>query len=81
MRRKGLRGCEPITRYKLCQRELNLQNALKPLWRMSLCCVLPFFYLYLSKYNLFSQSKNCRFLMRWHGTDGKALLQPLAFAG
>jgi len=35
MRRKGLRGCEPINRYELCQRELNLQIALKPLWRMS----------------------------------------------
>jgi hypothetical protein len=29
----------------------------------------------------FSQSKYCRFLVRWRGTDGKALLQPLAFAG
>jgi len=48
---------------------------------MSCCCVLPFFILSLSKYNQFSQSKNCRFMVRWRGTDGKALLQPLAFAG
>jgi len=37
MRRKGLREDELITRYELCQRELNLQIALKPLWRMSPC--------------------------------------------
>ena len=58
-----------------------LAKPLKPALRMSCCCVLPFFILSLSKYNQFSQSKNFRFLVRWRGTDGKALLQPLAFAG
>jgi len=43
MRRKGLRGRVPINRYELCQRELNLQIALKPLWRMSPCYLLAFF--------------------------------------
>ena len=40
MRRKGLRECEPITRYKLCQRELNLQNVLKPLLYIPRVCAL-----------------------------------------
>ena len=30
MRRWGLRGREPITRYKPCQRELRLKIALNP---------------------------------------------------
>jgi hypothetical protein len=81
MRRGGSREDEPITRYKPCQRELRLQIALKPTWRMTACCVLPLFYLSLSKYNLFSQSKNCSFMVRWCGTDGKALLQPFGFCG
>ena len=34
MRRGGFREDEPITRYKPCQRELRLQIALKPPWRM-----------------------------------------------
>jgi len=37
MRREGLREDEPITRYKPCQRELHLQIALKPPWRMTAC--------------------------------------------
>jgi hypothetical protein len=45
MRRGGFREDEPITRYKPCQRELRLQIALKPPWRMTACCVLGFIYL------------------------------------
>ena len=41
MRRKGLRGYCPIKRYETCQRELNLQIALKPLWRKA--CVISNF--------------------------------------
>jgi len=37
MRRGGFREDEPITRYKPCQRELRLQIALKPPWRMTAC--------------------------------------------
>jgi len=37
MRRGGLREDEPITRYKPCQRELHLQIALKPPWRVTAC--------------------------------------------
>jgi hypothetical protein len=51
MRRGGFREDEPITRYKPCQRELRLQIALKPPWRMTACCVLPFFNSSFSKYN------------------------------
>jgi len=37
MKRRGLRGSEPIPRYWPCQRELNLQIALKPLCFMTAC--------------------------------------------
>jgi len=37
MRRGGCREDEPITCYKPCQRELRLQIALKPPWRMTAC--------------------------------------------
>ena len=37
MRRGGCREDEPITRYKPCQRELRLQIAQKPPWRMTAC--------------------------------------------
>jgi len=37
MRRGGCREDEPITSYKPCQRELRLQIALKPPWRMTAC--------------------------------------------
>jgi len=47
LRRKGLRHCEPITCYELCQRGLNFQIVLKPLRRMSLCCV-QYLFLFMS---------------------------------
>ena len=37
MKRSGMRGCEPIPRYKPCLREQNLQIALKPLCFMTAC--------------------------------------------
>jgi hypothetical protein len=43
MRRGGFREDEPITRYKPCQRELSLQIALKPPWRMTACYGQCFF--------------------------------------
>jgi hypothetical protein len=43
MRRGGFREDEPITRYKSCQRELRLQIALKPPWRMTACYRLLFY--------------------------------------
>jgi len=42
MKRSGVRGCEPITRDKPCQRELSLQIALKPLCFMTACYVAFF---------------------------------------
>ena len=43
MRRGGCREDEPITRYKPCQRELRLQFAMNPPWRMTACYRACFF--------------------------------------
>jgi hypothetical protein len=80
MKRWGLRGAS-VSHDKKHDTERNATQPPNPQCFMTRCCVLPFFILSLSKYNQFSQSKCCRFLVRWRGTDGKALLQPLAFAG
>jgi len=37
MKRSGVRGYEPIPRYRPCQRERSLQIALKPLCFMTAC--------------------------------------------
>jgi len=46
---------------------------------MTRCCVLPLFFLFI--YFQVSQKWHCCCLVQWRGTDGKALLQPLAFVG
>jgi len=48
MRRGGFRKDETITRYKPSQRELHLQIALKPQWRMTACYSQCFFIIFLS---------------------------------
>jgi hypothetical protein len=56
MRRGGFREDEPITRYKPCQRELRLQIALKPPWRMTACYVPYFLLVLINLINLSSKS-------------------------
>ena len=50
MKRSGARGCEIILRYYPCQRELNLQIALKPLCFMTAC--YGAFFIFLSSLNM-----------------------------
>ena len=57
MKRSGVRDCEPIPLYRLCQQELSLQIALKPLCFMTACWAYVL-YLFFSYFSIESITKS-----------------------